>query len=797
MGENQPPPRVGRISSMIGTNHPYENLMTIMPSTGLTRNGLANVNTGFNFSLTMPNPVKAREHPLHREILGITCVDYHTLGSQPESEIIENVERLLKSHDYVLFVSNRKNKGKFDVNQTIEQHLNGMFPKYDSTCIKNPLGNFRMSSKEIEPCVILAKDEPSLAISSLDRQKITDVLLQLAHEGIIRKSKNAWTILGDERGTPGLDMHGKFIHAWVVIPPEIALKPLNKDFHCADKKHGGKDLITALEVLKLHPEIRYYIFEEHGISKPPENAGVSGSAHYDFWQSTLPLIVEQITQLDNSARIKVFVEQVGMLKPGMVRYDNLVNNVRESVQGVRQEWKEIKRRIDFEVVGKGDHPWHGYSDAVPYAIRTLESTQLQKYSFLPKPSEFHPFRRTALLTHIHELHKHSHERVNFLKRLISTNQKDLQDYVRPFFGHLVAKHVESMKDDDWRVLGNEIRQINDANSQAAVRLILECADFAKIWERFQERGNSQIRFELGMSGLAAANHTGDTSQSENFVSAIEDVLHEANGDIDPEREKQFNILHWGVVRNTFDFEYAVGKIEEKGIRGMDVLHQHDEFWMKGCSELMQNYAYIGTRESMAKALRLSNQIRNVYKGFPDNNHRTRHSIYAAEIRLELGKFEEAKGILETINSEQQDLFFDACWAKLIALSKRDINAYQAILKKNSILFQYKWTKTHPHERILYWSAVIAMNNGDREQAKQWAALLLECANEALNMKDAFGVIVACKLWDLAQKGLLELHNGPDLLDTVMQKSNKGTLKWLANNLIDQENPVEHLYFNYH
>ena len=746
----------------------------------------------------MSGGVKGVEYPLHREILGTTCVDYRTLGPQPKSDVIEDVERLLKSHDFVLFFSNRLNKGKFDLSeQTIEQHLNRMFPEYYSTCIENALVNFRMSSNETQPCVILANDESSLSPSSLEDQKIADVLLHLAHEKIIKKSNGAWTILGDERGIPGSGLKEKFIYAWIVIPPKTSLKPLDKDFHCADPERGEKDLITALEGLKGHPEIQYYIFEEHGISKPPKNAGVAGSAHFDFWQSTLPLIVEQITQLDDSAQIKVFVEQTGVLKPGMVRYDNLVNNVRESVQRVRQEWKGIKNKILLEVVGKGDHPWHGYSDAVPYAIRTMDSTQLQEYNFLPKPSEFHPFRRTALLTHIHELHKHSHERLNFLKRLISTDQKDLQDYVRPFFGHLVAKHVESMRDDDWMVLGNEIRQTNDANSQAAVRLILECADFFSIWERFRESGNSQIQFELGMSGLAAANHTGDTVRSENFVKAIEDVLDEANGEIDPQREEQFNILHWGVVRNSFEFESAIEKIEERGIKGMDREHQHNVFWMKGCSELMQNYAYIGTQESMEKALLLSDQIRNVYKGFPDNNHRTRHSIYAAEIRLELGKLDEARVILETIDLDQRDVFFDACWAKLIALSKRNAQDYQAIQDKNNTLFEYEWRKTHPHERILYWSAVVAMNNDDHKQAKHWAALLLECAKETPNMKDAFGVIVACKLWDLEQKGLIENHDGAELLNIVNENSNEGTQKWLAKEAISAENPVKRLHFNYH
>jgi hypothetical protein len=143
------------------------------------------------------------------------------------------------------------------------------------------------------------------------------------------------------------------------------------------------------------------------------------------------------------------------------------------------------------------------------------------------------------------------------------------------------------------------------------------------------------------------------------------------------------------------------------------------------------------------------------------------------------------------------VFFDACWAKLIALSERNAQDYQTIQTKNSTLFEYEWRKTHPHERILYWSAVVAMNNDDQKQAKHCAGLLLECANETPNMKDAFGVIVACKVWDLAQKGLLELHNGPALLDTVVQESNENTLQWLDKNPINQENPVEHLHFNYH
>ena len=90
-----------------------------------------------------------------------------------------------------------------------------------------------------------------------------------------------------------------------------------------------------------------------------------------------------------------------------------------------------------------------------------------------------------------------------------------------------------------------------------------------------------------------------------------------------------------------------------------------------------------------------------------------------------------------------------------------------------------------------------MNNNDQKQAKHWAALLLECTKETPNMKDAFGVIVACKLWDLEQKGLIENHDGPGLLNIVNENSNEGTQKWLAKEAISAEDPVKRLHFNYH
>ena len=99
----------------------------------------------------MSGGVKGGEYPLLREILGTTCVDYRTLGPRPESDVIEEVEQLLKDLDFVLFFSNRPNEGKFDLSeQTIEQHLNRIFPEYYSTCIENPLVNFRLSSKQLQ-----------------------------------------------------------------------------------------------------------------------------------------------------------------------------------------------------------------------------------------------------------------------------------------------------------------------------------------------------------------------------------------------------------------------------------------------------------------------------------------------------------------------------------------------------------------------------------------------------------------------------------------------------------------------
>ena len=755
------------------------------------------VYTAFLLVPYVSNPPKGNGFPLVREIKGVMCVDIRKLGAEPTPADIASVEQLLNKYEFVLFFSNRS-KAKFgpDVWSNIEKaYLNKNFPAYYSTKLESPLTKYPMCGNEMEQHVVLSKKENISQEEHYDNDKILDVLLQLAYERISTKAQNQWTILGDERGTPGKETHGKFIHAWVVVPPNTPLQILNKEFHCTD---NPKDLPMALDELNKYPNIQCHVFEEHGNSKPPTNVGVSGLAHYDFWQSTLPLVIEKITQLDKNAKIGVFVEQVGMIKPGKVRFDLMVNQVKETIQSIRKEWLGVS--IDFNCVGKGDHPWHGYSDAVPYAIRTPLVEHRDKYAFLPKKDEILPFRRASLLTSVHDLHKRSHQPLEFLKFLISMEQNDLQDYARTFFDHIIAKHTASLGNDEWLSLGREVRRCNDANSQAAVRLILEFANFEEIWNRFNESQNLEIKFELAMYGLAASNHSGDYAKSELFAETIEDGLADANGAIDPKRIDQYHILRWGGLRNSFQFEKAIQLIHEFGIHEMNTDHQHDEFWMKGCSELMQNYAYLGTEEAMKKALQLSDQIRNVYRGFPDDNHSTRHALYAAEIRFGLEQINEAKTILDGIKEDGRDAYFVAAMAKLVALSSKNSKEVEGLKIQCNKLFQYNWNKGHPNERILYWNAIASLKNNDDEHAANCANLLAQCAQESDKMRDAFGVIVACKLKDLSQRMEIpgftdqELQN---LFTLVHEQSNENTKAWFTDNATGLENPIKALHFNYH
>ena len=746
----------------------------------------------------MPKSPQDNGFPLVRKIDGVVCVDIRTLGPKPKPADIAIVEQYLNDHDFVLFFSVRPSKGKFEpeVWSNIEKaHLNLIFPAYYSARLEAPLAKYPLCGDKLKQHVLLSKHENFSQDEHFDKENILNVLLQLAYERISMRAQNRWTILGDERGTPGDETHGKFIHAWVVVPPNTPLKTLNKDFHCTE---DPENLPMALNELKQYPKILYHVFEEHGESKPPKNLGVEGLAHYDFWQSTLPLVIEKITQIDSKAIIEVYVEQVGRIEPGKVRFDLMVNQVKETIQSIREEWLGVS--IDFNCVSKGDHPWHGYSDAVPYAIRTLLPKQRDKYAFLPKPAEIHPFRRTSLSASVHELHKRSHKPLEFLKFLISMAQNDLQDYARPFFYHIIAKHTASLGDEEWLSLGREVRRCNDANSQAAVRLILEFANFEEIWNRFNESQNLQIKFELAMYGLAASNHSGDHAKSELFAETIEDVLEDANGIIDPKRIDQYRILRWGVLRNSFQFEKAIQLIHEYGIHEMNTDNHHDDFWMKGCSELMQNYAYLGTEEAMKKALQLSDQIRNVYRGFPDDNHSTRHALYAAEIRFGLEQIPEAKTILNGIKEDDRDAYFVATWAKLVALSSKNKEAYEALKVQCGELFQYNWNKGHPNERILYWSAIVSLKNKDDKHAAYCTNLLAQCAQESDKMRDAFGIIVACKLKDLTQEreipGVTD-QELQDLFALVHEQSNENTQAWFTDNATGLEHPIKALHFNYH
>jgi hypothetical protein len=68
------------------------------------------------------------------------------------------------------------------------------------------------------------------------------------------------------------------------------------------------------------------------------------------------------------------------------------------------------------------------------------------------------------------------------------------------------------------------------------------------------------------------------------------------------------------------------------------------------------------------------------------------------------------------------------------------------------------------------------------------------------MRDAFGIIVACKLKDLTQEreipGVTD-QELQDLFALVHEQSNENTQAWFTDNATGLEHPIKALHFNYH
>ena len=270
---------------------------------------------------------------------------------------------------------------------------------------------------------IIVSEKDSLIIEEL----FIKSLVASVYQDVIEKSTDRWTLVGDETGGleefSGRKSSKQSEMCWVAIPPKSSPPALSQYFHTTGNADHFSEALTAL---KEDSGILLYSFpyEEGNIAGGLQ--GIAADPHLDFWQDTLPLVLEDIAgRISEPAKIDIFIEQVGPLESGIGVIAPIVRELKSTLHN-RQGWNNISFGEDSSVLSKDpcEHPWIGYSDALGHVRVDKKKWENEEFQDIKKlvyeirsRVKYTPYRKSSLIEIINPLLRNTSRPLFFLQWL--------------------------------------------------------------------------------------------------------------------------------------------------------------------------------------------------------------------------------------------------------------------------------------------------------------------------------------------------------------------------------------------
>lgn len=302
------------------------------------------------------------------------------------------------------------------------------------------------------------------------RGLVHDLALQKMLDGWKKEhhSSNRWLLLGDETGT-GKELiksideikntsAKKFAYIWVLVPPKIFPTQIASDFHAMNQEYFGRELVRVLTDLIETPESRFitFVFEtdEHlDVDQKMSDGNDSPSA--TVLKATLPLIFEYVSQHTNEnddfeCEISTISEQWDWLRAGAD--SNFLNIIGlDYFDHVAARGRGKFKVKEHEIVGKLDHPWLPYADAMgfmtngplPKSLENIKKDINDSLKILPIHLKFlnNEFPKLAQLL--------SNKPIKFLEELCSVDSKDIYAYMDGIIAGMIHNACERFEPIDW------------------------------------------------------------------------------------------------------------------------------------------------------------------------------------------------------------------------------------------------------------------------------------------------------------------------------------------------------------
>lgn len=735
--------------------------------------------------------------------------------SVPASELsdsvkVEKLNRHVRQYGPILItwfrdvVTNIRSSGTMTAkNKDMLKVINDAFPKLATTKLDWPQlyrTNYETTrtthpyiSRRCRLAVIVSEKN----VPILDLEPFKNALVESIYLEAIANSRDCWTILGDETG--GLEEFGgkvgvkKSEMCWVAIPPDSMPPALNQMFH-ASGPQGIPDLTAALTNMASDPNILLFSFPFSEGVKTSGLSGVAADSHLDFWQDTLPLVLEHISNnIPNKANINIFIEQVGDLESGIGVIPPLVRELKSALN-CRSSWKRLNFGPDLHVLSKNpcEHPWIGYPDALGHVSTDKErDKELSDLIHRIRTRIIStPYRQTSLNGPIRQALKETARPLSFLKFIYEISEEDIRDYVKPFFSSAIAESISSLNQADWQKLLThmDIHAIAK-QGQYASELIIE---FVNINTELDKLSQAKDKFDFALAMLGTSNHIGARNIAARCIKLCKEIL---TTGFKPHKDRliKFKNLQGGVRDNQFDFSHIEDDLE---------LPSDSEFndeWGRYLGAQAISRALRGKENDLNFASEIEEYLLNNTSNFDDLKRRW---IMHAELKFEDDCYDEAMYALETqlpdaIDSDVLTMINDGYYLASLMKGCTLSGERESIFDKYSVAISSRLNEHHPSQRIAYWFIRWANQIGKNKSGVSSLCRkhITSLMDEPLFAHDAPGVILACELLDLKSRKLIDV-DAENFLEMVLKNSVESTRVWVADHPPNEDDWLAPLNFNY-
>jgi hypothetical protein len=377
-------------------------------------------------------------------------------------------------------------------------------------------------------CVLVASRQLATTKAAVLRETAGALIMDAVRRQF--PPEHGWTILIDEAGDLG-DFKGQrpalpSTVVVVAVPPGVSLDTCPAGSHGMDLQAGTEALRSALLE---EPRVRIFSFpySDGVLAERLDKNVIAGIAHGQMWRHAISCVLEVIAALTEHATdasevpVSIFVERVGPAGPTTRNFfDNQIAALVEANQH-REGWRKL-RLSSPRIVGKDEHPYSAYADAMGGVFRPFTDLDRQRnVQFAARKNVFTIPYEQATMEAVQAILQAGRDPEAGLKIILTLSESQVVA-CRPVLRSLASSCVARLNRRQFHEVYEQIQRTLSEHPDRYAAADLICAVTPEN-DELPEQLNPATRFLILLSRFAAANHRGDVALARALDAQLQDL----------------------------------------------------------------------------------------------------------------------------------------------------------------------------------------------------------------------------------------------------------------------------------